>query len=179
MVIQENDYRDILQYFKKMYDKGERYIAYEDNSQPVDARSLPTFRTHFGAMEFCYECTTDINRMSFLSIESAYKAMLAAIDDPSLLVRIRTNQDIDISLTTIFYSERVEREHSQIAKNNYISHENPNNKEKQGEDKLQIAKEGQIPQQNDKQKEIRPMGKETRTTQRKNKGFGSQRGRSM
>lgn len=172
MIIKEDDYLDALTYLKKMLDKGEKYIAFDDSRHVVDIKSLETFRTHYDAMEFCYECTTDFDVVSYLSIDSAYKALQEGIKNQSIL--IRSGGNIDITTTTLLYKFKTEdryKTNEQFA----VDHENKKiKKENSSKDKepevqgiFQMGKVEPTLQPENKQKKISPKETKVRTSNQK------------
>ncbi|WP_454045068.1 hypothetical protein [Chryseobacterium sp. Marseille-Q8038] len=174
MIIQEKDYMEVIDYLKATLDRGEKYIAYDfnDESNNLDhIKSLPTFQSHFDAIEYSFEYTTDVDLVSYLSIEWAHKAMLEAIKDPSLLIKIKNGQLIDIGLTTFFYLERLEKEQTNTTKNQDITNENYSKNDKKVDIIRQIGKESPFAQQKDKQDQGISDQKKINKPKRK-RGFG-------
>jgi hypothetical protein len=100
-----------LNYLKKTLNKGDKYLAYGDwiaIHTLEDLKSLPTFQTNYEATEYCFENTTDRDYVIQLSVEWAYKAMVAGIEDPSIIVR--KGGLINVEMTAFYYADKVENE---------------------------------------------------------------------
>ncbi|ASE62065.1 hypothetical protein CEQ15_11460 [Chryseobacterium indologenes] len=150
MTISENDYLLTLNYFKKTLDKGDKYLAYGDWIELCtleDLKTLPTFQTNYEATEYCFENTTDRDYVIQLSVEWAYKAMVAGIEDPSIIVR--KGGLINVKMTAFYYADKVENELTKTKKK-----ENRNEKNSPKEKTVE---------------HVRPFGKEDPGTRQKDK----------
>ena len=104
-MIKEEDYSQVLNYLISAYEKGEKYVVYEDFGDPVGPESFQTFRTAYDAMEDCFENTTDHDSYGYLFIPSVCQAMQEGIKDNSLLIKY--GDICDISTMMIDWMERM------------------------------------------------------------------------
>lgn len=156
MTISENDYLLTIEYLKDTLDNGDQYLACGDLialSTLEDLKSLPTFRTNYDATEYCFVNTTDRDFVIQLSVVWIYKAMLAGIKDPTILVR--KGDLIDLEMTAFFYADKEENELIKTEKKE-ISNEKNNPKEKTVEHVGHYGKENPSACQKDKQEKNIP-----------------------
>lgn len=86
MRIRTEDYKNMLEYLANKRWDGDEFVAFPNDSLPVQKEELFTFSDHYDVQEFCYEMSTDIDTYSYLAIRSAYRAMAEALTDKTLLI---------------------------------------------------------------------------------------------
>ncbi len=106
MKIRKEDYQDIFEYLVRKRGEGEEFVAFPDDSIPVNKDELSTFFTQYDAQEFCHEFSTDIDRYDYLSIRSAYRAMAEAAENRTRL--IERDGMVDVSAMVAMRYQRLE-----------------------------------------------------------------------
>ncbi len=108
MKIRKEDYREILDHFVKKRWQGEEYVAFPDGDYPLGKEELFMFHERYDAKEFCHEMATDVDRYDSLAIRSAYRPMVEAMNDSSLLKEC--NGIVDVALLVAMRHQRLETE---------------------------------------------------------------------
>ncbi|MDR6919526.1 hypothetical protein [Chryseobacterium sp. 2987] len=167
MLIKEEDYNQVLHYLIGAYEKGEKYVVYEDFGDPVGNEAFQTFRTAYDAMEECFERTTDHDSYGYLFIPSVCQAMQEGIRDSTLLIKY--GAICDISTMTIDWMERMKEipvKLDEIAEIKYIN--GTSVKEKNGKTAPTIeCKDAVAPKKNREEKQSTGVRNSKKTEKRK------------
>jgi len=113
MKIRKDDYQDILEYLLRKRETGEEFVAFANESCPINKEDLFTFSTQYEVQEFCYEMSTDVDSYDFLAIRSAYRAMTQATRNHELI--LEKEGVVDVSLMVSMYYLQLET--AQLNKN--------------------------------------------------------------
>lgn len=94
MKIKTEDYKIYFDYLNKQRWEGNDFVAFPSDAIIPAKEYLAFFPSLYEAQEYCYENSTDIDRYSFLSVQSACYTMSEVSRDNSLMIKNENVMDI-------------------------------------------------------------------------------------
>lgn len=91
--VEENKIRSAIDFLHRELKQGNIYAAFWNDNQPLTSKEFTCFKDAYEVQEYCYENTTDVDRMTFRTIGNIIAELEAVINnkqglDPNELVHV-------------------------------------------------------------------------------------------